>query len=293
MDSEEFGDSQADGRKNDIEMIETLFLIGQYQTAFDLSVKELDALVSVNGENFYLEPTFTSLVVVSLQSLSHLDGKILAFLKKYYNSLNNISYEVLYLSVNILVSKQRHTEAEELVFLALDLFEKESSRFSQVHYNKLVEILILHIYIPTNKLDSALKIIKSKSSFIQNSSFYREAVESQIEKNAEKVKSQEQHRRSPVKSPNSSPSVESISACPTSIQEPSDRKSSWTNLFQHLFQKIVILFKTYGIVNFGFVASILFFLFYKRNYLINLFYSIFPKPIEAKPIMARTLRVNK
>jgi hypothetical protein len=84
--------------KNDIEMIETLFLIGQYQTAYDLSVKELDSFVSASASNnYYIEPIFTSLVVVSLQSLSRLDGKIIAFLKKYYNSLDNVSYEVLFL----------------------------------------------------------------------------------------------------------------------------------------------------------------------------------------------------
>jgi len=157
MESEELNELEPSGPKNDIEMIETLFLIGQYQTAYDLSVKELDSFISnATGGSYYSEPMFTSLVVVSLQSLSRLDGKIIPFLKTYYNSLSNVSYEVLFLSVNILISKQRHGEAEELVCIALDIFEKESCRFTQLQYNKLVELLIMHIYIPTNKLDSAL-----------------------------------------------------------------------------------------------------------------------------------------
>jgi hypothetical protein len=82
-------------QKNDLEMIETLFLIGQYQTAFDLSVKELDIFLTI--ENYFLDPRFVSLVIVSLQSLSHIDGEIDSFLKKYYSTLDRVSYEVLFL----------------------------------------------------------------------------------------------------------------------------------------------------------------------------------------------------
>lgn len=87
--------------KNDLEMIETIFLIGQYQTALDASVKELDVFTTC--ENYYLDPRFASLMVISLQSLAQIDGKINSFISKYYGSWENVSFDVLHLRYFIIL----------------------------------------------------------------------------------------------------------------------------------------------------------------------------------------------
>jgi len=286
--------------KNDLETIETLFLIGQYQTALDSTVKELEVFISF--ENYYLDSRFTSLMIIGIQSLSHTEGgkNINTFLKKYYGSWENASYDVLLLSINIHISKQNYAEAEEVALIATEMFEKQKFHkpISQDQYNKLVDLLILYIYIPTKKLAAALSLLKTHApKFIQNSQKYQEAIESEISKNADKVKTQEEKRLSHSPDKTSllgswkSPSQDTISKIDKSSKSPS--------IMDHLlkmYNYLMVQAKSNGFISIAALFFMFIVIFLKRNVIFSLFSNILPsssvKPIEASNNL-RSQRINR
>lgn len=82
-------------QKNDLESIETNFLIGQFKIALESAVKEIEIFTTY--ENYYLDPRFAALMIICLQSLAQTEGKINSFITKYYGSWENVSYDVLHL----------------------------------------------------------------------------------------------------------------------------------------------------------------------------------------------------
>jgi hypothetical protein len=278
--------------KNDLETIEMLFLIGQYQTALENAVKELDIFTTC--ENYYLDFRFNSLLIVGVQSLSKTEGKINPFIKKYYDSWENASFDVLHLSLNIHISKQNYIEAEEVALIAMDLFEKQKYHkpVNQAQYNKIVDLLILHVYIPNKNLDVALSLLKSHSKFVENSQKYHDAIESEISKNADKVKTHEQNRlsHSPDKNSWRSTSQESLSHI--------DKKSRPPTLMEQLmkwYHYIMTQAKSKGYINMAALLFMFVVIFLKRNVVFSLFSSILPQsltPTEASNNL-RSQRINR
>jgi len=68
----------------------------------------------------------------------------------------------------------------------MKMFEDNKFRIQtiQSQYKKIVDLLILHIYLPLNKLDAALSLLK-KSSLIENKLMYENAIRIKMEKNAQ------------------------------------------------------------------------------------------------------------
>jgi hypothetical protein len=242
-------------------------------------------------------------MIIGIQSLAQTEGgKINSFMKKYYGSWENASYDVLFLCINIHLSKHNYSEAEEVTLMAMEMFEKQKYHkpIHQTQYNKLVDLLILHIYIPTKKLAAALSLLKTHSpKFIENTQKYQEAIESEISKNADKVKTHEQNRLS--HSPDKTSMLGSWKS-PQSQESSSskiDKKSKPPSFLDQLmkwYHYLMVQAKTKGFINVAALFFMFIVIFLKRNAVFSFISNILPSasvtPIEASNNL-RSQRINR
>lgn len=264
-----------------LDEIEDLFLVGRFSEALALCIqqmrntfgfdfytqqyvtseneaphlngKELSQYVNRDTTKLNLQSSvpLVSLLVQILYELKRSD-EIMNLILRFYGSLENIPFDILFICINLYVTLGQHAEAKKLIFHVLQHYTPvdteqqnvgplsiQQPQISREQYNQVIEIYLFHILEPTAGLDSVLKVLNGSAeeahslplSSMDKSLFEKRVREAQEKRFQQLHEMQQQNSAVPPFSPHPSP----ISHIPSNSIEASRQSSSESpsRKFQH------------------------------------------------------------
>jgi len=188
-----------------LDEIEDLFLVGRFSEALALCIqqmrntfgfdfytqqyvtseneaphlngKELSQYVNRDTTKLNLQSSvpLVSLLVQILYELKRSD-EIMNLILRFYGSLENIPFDILFICINLYVTLGQHAEAKKLIFHVLQHYTPvdteqqnvgplsiQQPQISREQYNQVIEIYLFHILEPTAGLDSVLKVLNGSA----------------------------------------------------------------------------------------------------------------------------------